>query len=848
MKKSLFKRKIISFMLVFCLSAGLINIIPASALSDATEGTPEIPAGSDLVFYDDFSGSTLDSGWGTYGAESTISQKDGYLACELGAAPGENGQTGPQYTIPLSISEAWLGREITISWKAYSDVTRGIRCNLSPGPNVAENNEVNILGNWGVLDNCKLGEWNTYTATKLVEGDMVSADFSFFFKINGETGTVYFDDVLVTITSAAPVIMAEEQLSAVVTVPYEQALTVSGSQPIVWSVIDGSLPAGLELSASGIISGTPSEVTEETFTLEAKNDLGSDTVEIFFAVLETDSSFTLASTFGKELGNGNPLYTQKFGADPWAMEYDGRLYVYMTNDTYEYDGDGNVKDNSYGTIRHINVISSADLVNWTDHGSIPVAGALGVASWANNSWAPCAVWRNEDGKDKFYLYFTNGGGGIGVLTSDSPVGPWTDPNGKALVSHSTPNCSGNLVPWCFDPAVFIDDDGTGYLYFGGGINNDRYADPKSGRVVKLKDNLTEIDGVPEEIAPPYFFEAFAMHKYNGKYYLSYSSNFQSPGASEGVRPGSGNIAYMMSDSPMGPFTYTGEVLANPSAFGFGGGNNHQCIFEFKGEWYIAYHGSLVSLNKTGKGGYRSTHIDRVTYNDDGTMSAAKGTKEGIAQLQNINPYEQVEAETIAWNGGIGTVMEDPDMRETLNLFVTDIQQGDWISVSQADLGESSPLKFTVRAAGKRGGVIELRADSPDPDNSESILMASIEIASGDGTEWQTVTAPISSEVIGTHNLFLVFKGDVNGTDLYDVDWWTLGNTEEASNVEAALEETPADTDKETSNTDDEASEAQAAVSDTQDDNNMFSTILIIIGVVLIIGGVVALIVKKKPNK
>lgn len=140
----------------------------------------------------------------------------------------------------------------------------------------------------------------------------------------------------------------------------------------------------------------------------------------------------------KTVGNSNPLVDHKFGADPFAMVYDGRVYIYMTNDSQEYAATNNgSKDNSYGNINTINVISSADMVNWTDHGAIPVAGrnnAQGAAKWASCSWAPAAAHKTIDGKEKFFLYFADSGSGVGVLTADSPIGPFTDPLGKALVA------------------------------------------------------------------------------------------------------------------------------------------------------------------------------------------------------------------------------------------------------------------------------------------------------------------------------------------------------------------------------------------------------------------------------
>ncbi|MDE6502378.1 MAG: hypothetical protein K2L10_09870 [Ruminococcus sp.] len=98
------------------------------------------------------------------------------------------------------------------------------------------------------------------------------------------------------------------------------------------------------------------------------------------------SSVTPASSY-KKSGENNPLYTQRFGADYVVMEYNSRVYVYMTNDVVEYDSNENVTENTYGKVNKINCISSDDMLNWTDHGCINVAGSESVAKWASLSWA-----------------------------------------------------------------------------------------------------------------------------------------------------------------------------------------------------------------------------------------------------------------------------------------------------------------------------------------------------------------------------------------------------------------------------------------------------------------------------
>ena len=98
----------------------------------------------------------------------------------------------------------------------------------------------------------------------------------------------------------------------------------------------------------------------------------------------------------------NPIMTSRLTADPYAMEYNGRIYVYGTNDSQQYEKTPDA-DNNYSKINTINVYSSADMVNWTDHGAIPVAGSKGAAKWASNSWAPAACHKTINGKEKFFF-------------------------------------------------------------------------------------------------------------------------------------------------------------------------------------------------------------------------------------------------------------------------------------------------------------------------------------------------------------------------------------------------------------------------------------------------------------
>ena len=229
----------------------------------------------------------------------------------------------------------------------------------------------------------------------------------------------------------------------------------------------------------GVIINTKEVSTE---AMESQGPDNKKTDDVGSANYNAKDS-TSTKAIGKHPPNANPLISHKFGADPWALVYDGRVYVYTTHDILEYDKKGNIVDNTYAKINKISVISSDDLRNWTDHGEIKVAGPEGAAKWATQSWAPAVAHKVIDGKDKFFLYFSNNASGIGVLESDSPVGPWRDPIGKPLISRSTPGVEG--VVWLFDPATLVDDDGKAYIYFGGGIPREKsHAQYRSGNAAR----------------------------------------------------------------------------------------------------------------------------------------------------------------------------------------------------------------------------------------------------------------------------------------------------------------------------------------------------------------------------
>ncbi len=463
------------------------------------------------------------------------------------------------------------------------------------------------------------------------------------------------------------------------------------------------------------------------------------------AAMEQLFSSVTPSVSYKSDGENNPLFTQRFGADPGVMEYNGRVYVYMTNDVIEYDSNGNVAENTYAQINKINCISSDDMVNWTDHGAIEVAGSSGAAKWATCSWAPCAAHKTINGKEKFFLYFCNGGNGVSVLTADSPTGPWSDPLGKALITRSVANCSD--ITWLFDPAVFVDDDGTGYLCFGGGVPDGKTAMPGTSRVVKLGDDMISLAGDPVKIDAPYLFEDSGINKIGNKYYYTYCSNWNTGGNSYGMT--SGAIEYMIADNPLGPYTYGGELFKNQGNFFGLYGNNHHSICELNGQLYLFYHSRPVEKAMGIEGNYRSPQVNKITMNGT-AMNSVTGTMAGISQLKTLSPNQKVQAETMS--------NQSKDISVSgLGDTVVNGTKGSWIKSSGVNF-TGSESNLTIKASAKNGAVIKVCTGSAD-----GTAVTYAEIPAG-GT-MSEITVPVVNSVSGSKDVYFVFSGDIS------FDYW-----------------------------------------------------------------------------
>ena len=316
-----------------------------------------------------------------------------------------------------------------------------------------------------------------------------------------------------------------------------------------------------------------------------------------------------------------PLIKHMYTADPSAHVFNGKIYIYPSHDI-EAGIPFNDNGDHFGMEDYHVISMDSPTGEATDNG---LALHVKDVPWAERQmWAPDAA--TKDGK--YYLYFpakrANGIFQIGVAISDSPVGPFIAEPEAIEGSYS------------IDPAVFCDDDGNYYMYFGGiwggqlqNYRNNVYdvnnQEPSANELAlnpimaKLSPDMKSFDESVKEIeildenGKPLlagdndrrFFEASWMHKYNGKYYFSYSTG------------DTHFICYATGDNPYGPFTYQGRIL-NPVI----GWTSHHSICEFEDKWYLFYHDSSLSEGVTH---LRSVKVAEITYDENG-------------KIQTLDPY------------------------------------------------------------------------------------------------------------------------------------------------------------------------------------------------------------------
>ncbi|MFJ6000436.1 family 43 glycosylhydrolase [Streptomyces sp. NPDC092370] len=282
-------------------------------------------------------------------------------------------------------------------------------------------------------------------------------------------------------------------------------------------------------------------------------------------------------------------------ADPNIVRFGDTFYLYPTTDGFA--GWSGTQFKAY---------SSTDLVHWKDHGVVLDLGP--DVSWADSrAWAPAIT--EKDGK--YYFYFC-ADANIGVAVSDSPTGPFMDALGKPLLK------AGQFQGQMIDPAVFTDDDGKAYLYWGNG----------RAYVAPLNDDMTSIDtSEVEDITPSGYNEGTFVIKRKGTYYFMWSEN--------DTRDENYRVAYATGPSPTGPWTKRGVILEKDLSLGVKGPGHHSVVHvPNTDDWYIAYHRFAIP---GGDGTHRESTIDKLEFDADGLIDKV------VPTLTSIDPVTVVRA-------------------------------------------------------------------------------------------------------------------------------------------------------------------------------------------------------------
>ena len=382
-----------------------------------------------------------------------------------------------------------------------------------------------------------------------------------------------------------------------------------------------------------------------------------------------------------------------------------RLYVYASHDMEPANG--------CDRMDRYHIFSTEDMVNWTDHGEILNSSQV---SWGRPDggfmWAPDCAYRNGT----YYFYFPHPSGNdwdstwkIGIATSSRPADGFTV---KGYIDG---------VPPHIDPCVFIDDDGQAYIYVGGG-----------GHCFggKLKSNMVELDGAMKEMSGlEDFHEGTWMHKYNGKYYLSYADNHGDDG---------NQLRYAVSDSPLGPWKSKGAYLYATGCY-----TSHGSIVEFNGKWYAFYHTS----NYSGVGELRSSCFDELQYDSSGNILPVHNWGEPYGgSAVTISPAGiTVEAEDYNTGGyhcayfknnrsdaphSNGRATDDVEIAaDGARTYVKGMEKGEWLRYS-CSVPERGTYDITFRVRGSNNGSFHLSVDGTDKTGA---------LSADNSTAWKTVS-------------------------------------------------------------------------------------------------------------
>ena len=446
------------------------------------------------------------------------------------------------------------------------------------------------------------------------------------------------------------------------------------------------------------------------------------------AVILAFASLNLMAQQPKQLNM--PLVQTKFVADPAPFVYNDTVFLFTSHDE---DGAGGF------LMKDWLLYTSTDMVNWQDHGAVASLRDFKWYKGDNGAWAIQTIERNG----KWYMYCPIHGNGIGVLVADSPYGPYRDPLGKPLVWQKE--------HWYdIDPTVWIDDDGQAYMYWG---NPYTYYVKLNEDMISYSGEIVQLPKIKDYQEGPWLWSR-KNAKGEKKWYLAFASTCCPEG-----------IGYAMAESPIGPWEWKGHIMDHTVSTR----GNHPGIIEYKGRNYcFGLNYDIFRLETSRHAEQRSVAAAEMTYNDDGTIQEIPYFIEAtLRQIEPFNPFRHVEAETMAWGYGLKTTRENPSGPWNPTLFVTDIDDGEFIMLRGVDFKNGAKSMTVNCASHLYGGTMEIRLDSPDGKLAGTITIPN--------TRDKFMPFKNSlSDAKGNHDLYFVFKGNnFQKRNLFNFDWWEV---------------------------------------------------------------------------
>ncbi|WP_298495958.1 family 43 glycosylhydrolase [uncultured Algibacter sp.] len=369
----------------------------------------------------------------------------------------------------------------------------------------------------------------------------------------------------------------------------------------------------------------------------------------------------------------NPIVSNQGLNDPHIHIFNDTAYVYASHDKSI--------DNKKFIMEDWWVWSSPDLVNWTKRSVLNPKDTY-IGKDFSRCWATDAAYKNG----KYYWYFSEGNEQTGVVVGDTPTGPWKDDLGKPLLnSDLTPTHE-------YDMAIF-EENGAHYIIFGVW---DYY-------IAKLNDDMISLAETPKKIEisnvrGPYNTDGKNkkmptddkpfLHKYNGKYYLSWG------------------CFYAMSDNLYGPYEYKDSVIKEES---FAEGYNaptwpngflqgrHGSFFEWHNQWYYVY----CDISQTGNRYFRDSFISYVHFKDNGEMATIRVDGVGVG---NYKANASIEAEDYFKSEGVNKI------ENTIGGFSIQPQHDNSYTIYPNVKGLNDKNTIELQVIAREAAQIEVRAN------------------------------------------------------------------------------------------------------------------------------------------